>query len=157
MTEQQSWPIESVGVDEDGFALVKFAVPFHGNVEQLYATSEQLAAAGITPPAPDINFDELPDGTIVHYKHSNAHRIMRDGHWCDLTDGSAVSIAGPEHYTVVHVPAAPDKRTALHTLGLTDEDIAYAAEKWVDGAWLIDGTNKRLTVAIGTAAHEVTS
>jgi hypothetical protein len=67
---------------------------------------------------------------------------------------AALTAAG---YEVVHVPAAPDKRTALHTLGLTDEDIAYAAEKWVDGAWLIDGTNKRLTVAIGTAAREVTS
>ena len=54
-------------------------------------------------------------------------------------------------------PPAPDKRTALYALGLTDEDIAYAAEKWVDGAWLIDGTNKRLTVAIGDAAREVTS
>lgn len=154
MTEQQAWPIESIEKDPGSNCYGVMLKGAHSGA--MWFTADELAAAGITPPAPDINFDELPDGTIVHYKHSNAHRIMRDGHWCDLTDGSAVSMAGPEHYTVVHVPAAPDKLTALHTLGLTDDDIAYAAEKWVDGAWLIDGTNKRLTVAIGTAAREVT-
>ena len=145
MTEQQAWPV-TVERTSNGDYMV---FPEH-MLNGFPATADELSAAGITPPAPD---PPTPKEVIARYI---AMPVPPDpwelAHAEDIL--AALTAAG---YEVVHVPAAPDKLTALHTLGLTDEDIAYAAEKWVDGAWLIDGTNKRLTVAIGTAAREVTS
>jgi len=137
VTEQQAWPV-TVERTSNGDYMV---FPEH-MLNGFPATADELSAAGITPPAPDT---PTPKEVIARYI---AMPVPPDpwelAHAEDIL--AALTAAG---YEVVHVPAAPDKLTALHTLGLTDEDIAYAAEKWVDGAWLIDGTNKRLTVAIG--------
>lgn len=149
-TEQQAWPIESIEKDpgSDNYGVMLKGA--HSGA--MWFTADELAAAGITPPAPDINFDELPDGTIVHYKHSNAHRIMRDGRWCDLTDGSAVSMAGPEHYTVVHVPAAPDTYPFGDPDGpdcpkMVRETLCVA--QGVVGRWVIDDRRDEYVARIG--------
>lgn len=106
------------------------------------------------PPKPDTGDDMTEQSWPIESigpKNYDGNRPVK------LTNGVLFHADDDELAAAGITPPAPDKRTALYALGLTDEDIAYAAEKWVDGAWLIDGTNKRLTVAIGDAAREVTS
>lgn len=120
VTEQQSWPIESVTHLRGD----QYEVELVGLATRLTVHRERFTEAGITPPAPDINFDELPVGSVVKDREWCLWVKLSDG-WANGAGRTPSGNLWDRHapYTVVHVPVAPDKRAALHTLGLTDEDI----------------------------------
>lgn len=109
MTEPQAWPIESVTPLDHGY----YRVTLKGSGTLIHDERE-LAAAGITPPPDPIN---IPTEMVAAFKEA-WHKADGEGR-----PGRRVE-EGLRAALRVHVPDAPSVRTALHTIGLTDQEIA---------------------------------
>lgn len=138
MSNQQAWKIDSVEWSESCRGA---HVQLHGVEGLHYFTAGELAAAGITPPPDPINFDTMPVGTEVRSERTRWNCVKgTDGNWYGPNARNGCGALDPSHgpYTVVHVPDAPSVRTALHTIGLTDNDITDAvdADRELSTAWL---------------------